>query len=49
MDLAHRSESFRGSPLIELESLLNRLDAKKIFGRRAALHVDLGCGDGSFL
>ena len=49
MDSAHRSESFRGSPLIELESLLNRLDAKKIFGRRAALHVDLGCGDGSFL
>jgi len=49
MDSAHRSESFRGSPLIELESLLNQLDAKKIFGRRAALHVDLGCGDGSFL
>ena len=49
MDSAHRSESFRGSPLIELESLLNRLDPKKIFGRRAALHVDLGCGDGSFL
>jgi len=49
MDSAHRSESFRGSPLIELESLRNRLDAKKIFGRRAALHVDLGCGDGSFL
>jgi tRNA (guanine-N7-)-methyltransferase len=49
MDSAHRSESFRGSPFIELESLLNRLDAKKVFGRRAALHVDLGCGDGSFL
>ena len=49
MDSAHRSESFRGSPLIELESLLNRLDAKKIFGCDAALHVDLGCGDGSFL
>ena len=49
MDSAHRSESFRGSPLIELESLLNQLDAKKIFGRWAALHVDLGCGDGSFL
>jgi tRNA (guanine-N7-)-methyltransferase len=46
---AHRSESFRGSLLIELESLVNRLDAEKIFGRRAALHVDLGCGDGSFL
>ena len=49
MDSAHRSESFRGSPLIELESLLNRLDVKRIFGRDAALHVDLGCGDGSFL
>lgn len=30
-------------------SLTNRLDLKKIFGRRAPLHVDLGCGDGSFL
>jgi tRNA (guanine-N7-)-methyltransferase len=49
MDSVHRSESFRGSPLIKLESLLNRLDAKKIFGRDAPLHVDLGCGDGSFL
>lgn len=31
------------------ESLTNRLDLKKIFGRKAPLHVDLGCGDGSFL
>jgi tRNA (guanine-N7-)-methyltransferase len=46
---AHRPESFRGSPLIEVDSLINRLDLEKIFGRRAALHVDLGCGDGSFL
>jgi tRNA (guanine-N7-)-methyltransferase len=46
---AHRPESFRGSSLIELESLVNRLDAQKIFGRRATLHVDLGCGDGAFL
>ncbi len=37
------------SPFIEIESLVDRLDAEKIFGRRAALHVDLGCGDGSFL
>jgi tRNA (guanine-N7-)-methyltransferase len=37
------------SPLIKLESLVNRLDAEKIFGRRAALHGDFGCGDGSFL
>ena len=46
---AHRPESFRGSSLFEPESLVNRLDAKKIFGRDAPLHVDLGCGDGSFL
>jgi tRNA (guanine-N7-)-methyltransferase len=46
---AHRPESFRGSPLIEVDSLIDRLDLEKIFGRRAALHVDLGCGDGSFL
>ena len=30
-------------------SLTNRLDLEKNFGRRAPLHVDLGCGDGSFL
>jgi tRNA (guanine-N7-)-methyltransferase len=30
-------------------SLTNRLDLEKIFGRTAPLHVDLGCGDGSFL
>ncbi len=29
--------------------LTNRLDLEKIFGRKAPLHVDLGCGDGSFL
>jgi tRNA G46 methylase TrmB len=46
---AHRPKNFRGSPLIEVDSLINRLDLEKIFGRRAALHVDLGCGDGSFL
>jgi tRNA (guanine-N7-)-methyltransferase len=37
------------SPLIKLESLVDRLDAEKIFGRNVPLHVDLGCGDGSFL
>jgi tRNA (guanine-N7-)-methyltransferase len=46
---AHRPESFRGSPIIELESLVERLDLEKLFGRNAPLHVDLGCGDGSFL
>jgi tRNA (guanine-N7-)-methyltransferase len=30
-------------------SLTNRLNLEKIFGRKAPLHVDLGCGDGSFL
>ena len=45
----HRPESFRGSPIIELESLVERLDLEKLFGRNAPLHVDLGCGDGSFL
>ena len=47
--LAHRrhvcSRLIAQSP----ESLTNRLDLEKIFGRRAPLHVDLGCGDGSFL
>ncbi len=46
---AHRPESFRGSPLIEVDSLIDRLDLEKTFGRQAPLHVDLGCGDGSFL
>jgi tRNA (guanine-N7-)-methyltransferase len=31
------------------DSLTEQLDLEKIFGRRAPLHVDLGCGDGSFL
>jgi tRNA (guanine-N(7)-)-methyltransferase len=29
--------------------LTDRLDLEKLFGRKAPLHVDLGCGDGSFL
>jgi tRNA (guanine-N7-)-methyltransferase len=37
------------SRLITLDSLTDRLDMAKIFGRNAPLHVDLGCGDGSFL
>ena len=45
--LAHRRHvPFR---VIELDSLTDRLDLEKIFGRQAASHVDLGCGDGSFL
>src|ERR1700741_496106 len=31
------------------ESLNHGFDLEKIFGRKAPLHVDLGCGDGSFL
>jgi len=39
------------SPVIELlpESQVERLDPTQLFGRHGALHVDLGCGDGSFL
>ena len=40
-----------GFSVIELipESYVSPLDLKKIFERSAPLHVDLGCGDGSFL
>ena len=45
--LAHRRHvPFRE---IELDSLTDRLDLEKIFGRKAPVHVDLGCGDGSFI
>jgi tRNA (guanine-N7-)-methyltransferase len=45
--LAHRRHvPFR---VIEVDSLTDRLDLDKIFGRTAPLHIDLGCGDGSFL
>jgi tRNA (guanine-N7-)-methyltransferase len=37
------------SRLITLDSLTDRLDMAKIFDCDAPLHVDLGCGDGSFL
>jgi tRNA (guanine-N7-)-methyltransferase len=38
-------------PVIELapELQVARLDVAELFGRSAPLHVDLGCGDGSFL
>jgi tRNA (guanine-N7-)-methyltransferase len=49
VESAHRLEGFRGSPIIEPGSLIDRLDLEKIFGRNAPLHVDLGCGDGSFI
>jgi tRNA (guanine-N7-)-methyltransferase len=35
--------------VLELTSEVDRLDLEKIFGRIAPLHVDLGCGDGTFL
>ncbi len=39
------------SPVIELlpELHVARLEVAELFGRNAPLHVDLGCGDGSFL
>ena len=39
------------SPVIELlpDPQVARLDLAQLFGREAPLHVDLGCGDGSFL
>src|SRR6267142_4731629 len=39
------------SPMIELVPELQAapLDGAELFGRSAPLHVDLGCGDGSFL
>src|SRR5215831_20856573 len=39
------------SPMIKLvpELQVARLDLVQLFGRNAPLHVDLGCGDGSFL
>jgi tRNA (guanine-N7-)-methyltransferase len=45
--LAHRRHV--PFPLIALDSLTDHLDLEKIFGRKAPLHIDLGCGDGSFL
>ena len=45
--LAHRRHV--PSRLIELDSLTDCLDLEEIFERNAPLHVDLGCGDGSFL
>jgi tRNA (guanine-N7-)-methyltransferase len=34
---------------VSIDSLTERLDLARIFGRNAPLHVDLGCGDGTFL
>ena len=45
--LAHRRHV--PSRLVAVDSLTDHLDLDKIFGRKAPLHVDLGCGDGLFL
>lgn len=47
--LAHRRHVC--SPVIPSlpDSLTQQLDLEKVFGRKAPLHIDLGCGDGSFL
>jgi tRNA (guanine-N7-)-methyltransferase len=45
--LAHRRHV--PSRLVALESVTDHLDLDRIFGRKVPLHVDLGCGDGSFL
>lgn len=47
--LAHRRHVCSGLIAQSPESLTNQLDLEKIFRRKAPLHVDLGCGDGSFL
>ena len=47
--LAHRRHVCSRLILNSQCSLTNRLDLEKVFGRKAPLHVDLGCGDGSFL
>jgi tRNA (guanine-N7-)-methyltransferase len=49
VETAHRPESFRDSRLIKLDSVIDRLDLDKIFGRNVPLQVDLGCGDGLFI
>ena len=47
--LAHRRHVCSRVILHSQDSLTNGLDLERIFGRKAPLHVDLGCGDGSFL
>jgi tRNA (guanine-N7-)-methyltransferase len=47
--LAHRRHVCSRVILQSQDSVTRRLDVEKIFGRKAPLHVDLGCGDGLFL
>jgi len=48
-NLAHRRHVCFRLILQSQYSLTNRLHVEEIFGRDAPLHVDLGCGEGSFL
>jgi tRNA (guanine-N7-)-methyltransferase len=47
--LAHRRHDCSRVIAQSPDSLTNKIDPEKIFGRKASLHVDLGCGEGSFL
>jgi len=47
--LAHRRHVCSRLILQSRDLLTRQLDIEEVFGRKAALYVDLGCGDGSFL
>jgi tRNA (guanine-N7-)-methyltransferase len=47
--LAHRRHDCSRVIAQSPDSLTNKIDPENVFGRKALLHVDLGCGDGSFL
>jgi tRNA (guanine-N7-)-methyltransferase len=47
--LAHRRHVCSRLIAQSADLLTNKIDLEKAFDRKAPLHVDLGCGDGSFL
>lgn len=47
--LAHRRHDCSRLIAPPQYSITDRLNPEAIFGRKAPLHVDLGCGDGSFI
>jgi tRNA (guanine-N7-)-methyltransferase len=50
LQLKRRSEATFFAVIEKLaEMQVRRLDLAQLFGRNAPLHVDLGCGDGSFI
>jgi tRNA (guanine-N7-)-methyltransferase len=49
VELAHRRHAHSALIPHSPDLVTHRLDLEKIFGRSAPLHVDLGCGDGSFI